>query len=445
MLPPVVLGYQMSSRDLLSGFLTPDSQVVLAATNTYSVEQLVNHTKSYLSEPKAEIKLKMSHHLSAVNYSKLQTKLSDQVRQLGNEAYWDGPALAVYIKDVQKNATNDNWQTYLESLHQDTYLVGSPIYTRMYLASRLKPSKKAMLPIRQMGGYIDKNRMLQLNNPKFMFYGKMDPNGVFLGEFANTVKAIYQRPDSTYTPMGKDDYQRDLMIHNFRYWIDYHDILYIRHYFPGQNDFEKMVAYQRREGMTLYWGESSRMHNKFAHDRTYGGQINDKLLSHDKNGEFIINMKTKKFNTEWDVLKVSRTHGYHVVSDPAFLNTLTHRQKREIVDAESFNYASPLDFGGHYALDIAPATPPSPNVFKPSSEYLENDIKRKLKDMLMTPDAMIYHEHYNGTLMDKLDTVNDPANFSRRLNRIDHIHLFSLGTHQHPLPHAKPHAAKRAK
>ena len=58
---------------------------------------------------------------------------------------------------------------------------------------------------------------------------------------------------------------------------------------------------------SLYYGEPSRHHNKIQKDSTFDGQKYDKILTPNRLSEFIINVETGEFVTEWDVLKTKDT------------------------------------------------------------------------------------------------------------------------------------------
>mgnify|MGYP002238485558 CR=1 FL=1 len=57
----------------------------------------------------------------------------------------------------------------------------------------------------------------------------------------------------------------------------------------------------------MYYGEPSRHHNKIQKDSTFDGQKYDKILTPNRLSEFIINVETGEFVTEWDVLKTKDT------------------------------------------------------------------------------------------------------------------------------------------
>ncbi len=64
------------------------------------------------------------------------------------------------------------------------------------------------------------------------------------------------------------------------------------------------------------------------------------------------------------------------------------------MDTESFNYA-PADYmKAHEALDVFPATPPGG---RKKAWYLENDMKRALKELWESPGKLVYREKYKSS------------------------------------------------
>ena len=97
------------------------------------------------------------------------------------------------------------------------------------------------------------------------------------------------------------------MIHQFRMYIDKHNIEYVRNNFDGKTDYEKLKNYAAEFEFSLYYGEPSRHHNKIQKDSAFDGQKYDKILTPNRLSEFIINVETGEFVTEWDVLKTKDT------------------------------------------------------------------------------------------------------------------------------------------
>ena len=286
------------------------------------------------------------------------------------DGYWDEAALAV-------------WEGELEAKR-----IGSEAYRKMFAESRYNALAKAMLPIRQMGGIIDEYGMLQLTrleckvNPHtgriigmaardddYCFDKEMEPDSLFLEEYARTVvEAFGQRGlDNRY-------------VHQFRMYIDFHNISYIRTKYEGSCDMQKLNAYAKETGKPLDYSSSSRLHNRKLKKNLgkYEEQVNDKVKSKNGLSEFIIRMRANaygaagQFVTQWDYLKLIRDTG-RIDSNP---KNYTIEEYKPIVETESFNYCKndKVRVKGmrklHTRLDVKPAD---------GRTGYENDLKKEGK------------------------------------------------------------------
>ena len=68
----------------------------------------------------------------------------------------------------------------------------------------------------------------------------------------DSVREAYQKNGHKYRTLD------DQMIHQFRMYIDKHNIEYVRNYFKGPTDYAKLQAYAKNFEMKLYYGEPSR-------------------------------------------------------------------------------------------------------------------------------------------------------------------------------------------
>lgn len=335
----------------------------------------------------------LSNVVKIVDYHFLNV-LEAQTEALAQKAGWDKKAVFAYLEMVDykfsrfsrgyegQMITQEEYLEQLDRVYKTAHLVGSDVYTYMFSQSSLKPKEKALLVITQLGGYIDSNGMLQLKN-KDMFYMEMPPHSEFLEDYAETVRAAYAKKNKTYRRLDNQ------MIHQFRMYIDKHNIDYVRTRFEGRTDYEKLKKYAEEFGFSLYYGEPSRHHNKFSDTVPFEGQICDKILTPNRLSEFIVNVKTGEFVTEWDILKNNQWQD--VLSAEKAYSSETMTAEKKIVDTESFNYA-PADYvEAHQKLDVLPA---SPSKKGDSKLYLENDLKRKLKERWKSPNKKEYKEKY---------------------------------------------------
>lgn len=318
--------------------------------------------------------------------------LQAQTEELADRAGWDKRAVFAYLEAVDnkfgqfakgyegEQITQEEYLEQLDRVYKSAHLVGSDVYTYMFESSQLKAKKKALLVIAQMGGYLDENGMLQLKDGD-EFYLSMEPHSVFLEDYAQCVRDAYQKKNKTYKRLD------DTMIHQFRMYIDKHNIEYVRNNFDGKTDYEKLKNYAAEFEFSLYYGEPSRHHNKIQKDSAFDGQKYDKILTPNRLSEFIINVETGEFVTEWDVLKTKDTQT--VMSKDSSYKKEKESSQKKVVDTESFNYA-PADYvEAHQMLDVLPASPA-----KEKKLYLENDLKKLLKKTWKSPEKKIYREKY---------------------------------------------------
>ncbi len=318
--------------------------------------------------------------------------LQAQTEELADSAGWDKRAVFAYLEAVDNKfgqfakgyegaqITQEEYLEQLDRVYKSAHLIGSDVYTYMFESSQLKPKKKALLVVEQMGGYLDENGMLQLKDGD-EFYLNMEPHSVFLEDYAQCVRDAYQKKNKTYKRLD------DPMIHQFRMYIDKHNIEYVRNNFDGKTDYEKLKNYAAEFEFSLYYGEPSRHHNKVSKDGTFDEQKCDKILTPNRLSEFIVNVETGEFVTEWDVLKTG--NGQIVLSRSSSYQKEKERNRKKVVDTESFNYA-PADYvEAHQMLDVLPASPSKEKKF-----YLENDLKKFLKKAWKSPEKNVYREKY---------------------------------------------------
>ena len=318
--------------------------------------------------------------------------LQAQTEELLDSAGWDKRAVFAYLEAVDnkfgqfargyegEQITQEEYLEQLDRVYKSAHLIGSDVYTYMFESSRLKPKKKALLVIEQMGGYLDENGMLQLRGGDEFYLG-MEPHSVFLEDYAKCVQDAYKKKNKTYKRLD------DPMIHQFRMYIDKHNIEYVRNNFEGKTDYEKLRNYAKEFEFSLYYGEPSRHHNKMLKDGAFEGQKHDKILTPNRLAEFIVDVETGEFVTEWDVLKTGEEA--NVLSRDASYKKEKESERKKVVDTESFNYA-PADYvEAHQMLDVLPASPSKEKKF-----YLENNFKKKIKKAWKSPEKKVYEEKY---------------------------------------------------
>lgn len=325
-------------------------------------------------------------------------RLTHQGEGLSYYSGWDKRAVLAYLEAVNTkfnmfagngyeagNVTKAEYMEVLENTYSSARQIGSDVYTYMFEESKIEPKKKAMLVLRQMGAYLDKNGMLQMGDGD-RFAPDLTPHSAFFEDYAACVRKAYQKSEQKYKTLDNQ------MIHQFRMYIDRHNIAYVRKYYKGPTDYAKLQAYAKQFEMKLYYGEPSRHHNKIERGSHFGGQKYDKILTPNRLSEFIVDVETGAFVTQWDVLKVQKDGT--IASGPDGYLKEEVKAQCVIVDTESFNYA-PADYmKAHEALDVLPATPPGG---RKKTWYLENDVKSALKELWESPGKIVYREKYKSS------------------------------------------------
>lgn len=237
--------------------------------------------------------------------------------------------------------------------------------------------------IRKMGGFIDENGMLQLRNG-FLIGERIPPHSRVFEGIAQSVEKAYGE-----TGLRGLDEREGRMIHQFRMYIDRHNIAYIRRNFKRDKmtDEEALKAYvhaSQKEGGTggtKMLREPARFHNKYPAGSSYRsyqkGHENKKRLTADFHSEFIID-RNGNFVSQWNVLEEDE-HG-RIISDIEYYRDKYLRQgedaweeaQRQIMDTESFNYASKND-KVHQRLDIQPPG------------FLDYDLRRQIAEGWKSP------------------------------------------------------------
>lgn len=309
---------------------------------------------------------------------------SNRTREL-KRAGWTDEAIEAYNNYLAKKLeglTGEERKKMLRKVHEDTYLVGSDVYEMMLDNAGLDERGKVNLLLKQMGATIDENNMLQLSG-KFKFDPNMPPHDTFLEKFANWVKKAYPKGllPSEYSTIGKEEI---IKIHQFRMYIDRQNISYIRLNFEGKTDYEKLKAYGEKHGLDYSSGSS--LHNRYLRPEDYNGQKNDKVKSKNGLSEFIIEVETGNFVSQWDVLTLAG--GGSVFDEngninPGKINSnpedypVHNPNSGKIVETESFNYDKKDDYilgikvdDSHSKFDVDPAG---------SGKGLEHDVKIALK------------------------------------------------------------------
>ena len=98
----------------------------------------------------------------------------------------------------------------------------------------------------------------------------------------------------------------------FRYYLDRQAIYYIRSHYEGANDYEKLLAYGKENNIEFDYTTGANYHNRFEKSdgfkRPYnmkvqvpqGNSAKGKDLNNARMVEFIVNLDTGEFESQWD-------------------------------------------------------------------------------------------------------------------------------------------------
>ena len=265
------------------------------------------------------------------------------------EEGWDQQAVLGYFKQISTSLKNtETTQTMLAQLSllkAETKRVGSTLYTKFFNASTYADREKIALMMQHLQAKIDSDGMLQLEGT-YQLDPEMPPHSLFLESFAQSVTEAY--PNGLVPKNNPDIPQQTLkIIHQFRMYIDRQNINYIRTHYSGVTDLDKLLAYGKEQRLSFC--QTSRLHNRYSVDYPFKGQENDKITTKNGLSEFIVNVKTGQFVTQWDVLQ-EKDGEVGIFSGDYHPNTL---KGKAIVETESFNYSNQAKM--HQLFDVDPA------------------------------------------------------------------------------------------
>ena len=133
----------------------------------------------------------------------------------------------------------------------------------------------------------------------------------------------------------------------FRYYLDRQAIYYIRNHYEGANDYEKLLAYGKENNIEFDYTTGSNYHNRFnpkdGFKRPYnmkvqvpqGNSAKGKDLNNARMVEFIVNLDTGEFESQWDAYDNHKLADGRYDSNPG---KYSNEELREIANTESFNY-----------------------------------------------------------------------------------------------------------
>ncbi|WP_333637244.1 DUF3114 domain-containing protein [Ligilactobacillus animalis] len=271
--------------------------------------------------------------------------LEQQLSNLAKEG-WDKRSLRYYRRNYFKQAASspiDCWQ----EIHE----VGTPLYTKMLQRSWLPARLKIQLVLNHLGTYVDEHNFLQLApTAKYHIWADLAPLAEFNVLFRALVLQLYGKAPKNSRPLVQENSDFTRRLNLFRGYIDRQAISYLRQTYPVlPNDFWRLAVYAKQCGVELDFETGANYHNRhlaeqsdfvpenmkvqLAKNSSYGyfSRFNDARMV-----EFIINVDTLEFVSQWNVIKQEKTGKF--CSDP---EKYTVSELRALADTESFNYGIP--------------------------------------------------------------------------------------------------------
>lgn len=276
------------------------------------------------------------------------------------QAGWDHAAVKGYYRFIgsQVNHLTDDIaiQEKLRYFEKQIQLIGSETYNSLYRASKLVPRKRIQLVFQQLRAQRDSHGFLQIQGT-YKIDPKLSPLGIFLELFRHDVQEIF--PHQTlgqYADIAtnSDGQLRELaaQVHCFRSYLDYQCLCYIRNYQHGITDYDKLLDFASQYQVELDYQTGANFHNRYENKFTYPQNMKVQLPKREKMVEFIVNLTTEDFVSEWNV--------YHYLADGQIDSNpenYTNEELEQIANTESFNYGRP-QHKTHAKLDIEHPTDP---------------------------------------------------------------------------------------
>ena len=304
--------------------------------------------------------------VSAFEYNQFLTGLREQSVNLKEIDGWDKDAIKGYVKGVSKRTadikTGSELNARRDALYAETKEIGSDIYTEMYASSKLDSKAKVELVLKQLGAEMDGNHFMHLTSKTHKISENLPPHGDFNMYFRRDVvkafgdKHLNSLKDEKLTDEERNNELKKIsqkeialrrQVHFFRYYLDRQAIYYIRNHYEGANDYEKLLAYGKENNIEFDYTTGSNYHNRFEKSdgfkRPYnmkvqvpqGNSARGKDLNNARMVEFIVNIDTGEFDSQWDAYDNHKLANGRYDSDPG---KYSKEELREIANTESFNY-----------------------------------------------------------------------------------------------------------
>ena len=332
--------------------------------------------------------------VTAFEYNQFLTGLREQSVNLKKIDGWDKDAIKGYVKGVSKRTadikTGSELNARRDALYAETKEIGSDIYTEMYASSKLDSEAKVELVLKQLGAETDGKQFMHLTSKTHKISENLPPHGDFNMYFRRDVVKAFGDKHLNY----KKDLLRQ-QVHFFRYYLDRQAIYYIRNHYEGANDYEKLLAYGKENNIEFDYTTGSNYHNRFnpkeGFKRPYnmkvqvpqGNSAKGKDLNNARMVEFIVNIDTGEFESQWDAYDNHKLADGRYDSNPG---KYSNEELREIANTESFNYGpstgknsdvTKFYEGKHGMLDVGGTPEPATRTEAKKRFRYEDDLGKK--------------------------------------------------------------------
>ncbi|MDU5008032.1 MAG: DUF3114 domain-containing protein, partial [Streptococcus sp.] len=332
--------------------------------------------------------------VTAFEYNQFLTGLREQSVNLKEIDGWDKDAIKGYVKGVSKRTADAKTGSELnerrDALYAETKEIGSDIYTEMYASSKLDSKAKVELVLKQLGAETDKKQFMHLTSQTHKISENLAPHGDFNMYFRRDVVKAFGDKNLNYQ---KDPLRQQ--VHFFRYYLDRQAIYYIRSHYEGANDYEKLLAYGKENKIKFDYTTGANFHNRFdpkvGFKRPYnmkvqvpqGNTAGGEDLNNARMVEFIVNIDTGEFESQWDAYDKHKLANGRYDSNP---DNYSKDELREIANTESFNYGpskgqnsdvTKFYEGKHGMLDVNGTPEPATRVGAKELFRYEDDFDKK--------------------------------------------------------------------
>ncbi|URZ86791.1 DUF3114 domain-containing protein [Floricoccus penangensis] len=323
---------------------------------------------------------------SFFDYESFVSDINIQTQKLLKKYGWDNSAISAYIKYLNKKLVGlspSEAEVMIRDVYALTKQVGSRPYIILYGASKMPPIQKITLVLHHLGTKVDEFGFQHLNGSHTIF-SEIPPHSEFFTMFRYDVLLSFPTKEGlNVNELGRE-------IHLFRSYIDKQNIEFIRNNFSGENDYQKLLAYGRKFKLPFDYTTGANYHNRYMELFEYPHNMKVQVpkintskkrkLNNARMSEFIVDMDTGKFVSQWDTFKYGIDG--KIDSNP---DHYLPEELEGVANTESYNYGIPwggyrdiptLFRSSHRTLDIN--HPRDPEIRRKATRYWksENDFER---------------------------------------------------------------------